>query len=285
MEKIKSSFNYIKFRIGFSRASTWQSGRMMRMGDYANLGAHQKNSVLPSMPLPPPNWSSVQVQPEGRGLHQQPTVDGGPCFLHWVCQLKGEVQNEIVGRLYRDVSFHQSEMFPFRRWWRCFIDFNAGGNVIWWNYYCFALDLLFPETQSIVVNSECLSFSRALRLRTAPTLQHWQKKVSSAWEKLGQIDNPLWLESRLGAGPKVYNHGHENWLTTLRRVTTTQNDTLISHQKSKTQIAKPFWVDYLHHATHFDQNPESSLPLHSPGAAWHGHDHLEQHDEGPWPGW
>lgn len=53
--------------------------------------------------------------------------------------------------------FHQSEMFPFERWWRCFIAFNVAGNVMSWNAFSFSLSLLFPETQSIVVKSQWLS--------------------------------------------------------------------------------------------------------------------------------
>ena len=99
--KLYTSLNTLKYAMfsnWFFPASVWQSGGIMRMGDYANVGARQNSSALPSMPLPPPNWSSVQVQHEGQGLHQQPTVDGGPCLLRWVYQNKGEVQDEIVGR-------------------------------------------------------------------------------------------------------------------------------------------------------------------------------------------
>lgn len=69
-------------------------------------------------------------------------------------------------------------------------------------------------------------FSGALSLRT---LHHSQKKVSSAWKKLSQTASFLWLESRLGAGTKVYNKFlpklHENYLSNkLAGVTTTQSD-------------------------------------------------------------
>ena len=69
-------------------------------------------------------------------------------------------------------------------------------------------------------------FSGAVSLRS---LQHSQKKVSSAWKILSQTASFLWLECRLGAGPKVYSKfmpkWHEKYLSNkLAGVTTTQSD-------------------------------------------------------------
>ena len=156
--KLYTSLNTLKYAMfsnWFFPASVWQSGGIMRMGDYANVGARQNSSALPSMPLPPPNWSSVQVQHEGQGLHQQPTVDGGPCLLRWVYQKQRRSARWNCGEV--TGMFHQSEMLPFERWWRCFIAFNVAGNVMWWNAFSFSLNLLFLETLSIVVKSQWLS--------------------------------------------------------------------------------------------------------------------------------